>query len=64
MTSGREVGRDMLTVTEAARVFVAGLVEPRGFSGEIAGASASLSTKILEKKTEPDGKTKKFHQQA
>lgn len=30
----------MLTVTEAARVFLAGLTELRGFSGEIASALA------------------------
>ena len=63
-TSGRKVGRVMLTVTEAARVFLAELIELRGFSGGIASASASMSRTILEKKTEPDAKAKKFQQQA
>jgi hypothetical protein len=35
-TSGRKVGRAMLTVTEAAKVFLADLIELRGFSEEIA----------------------------
>ena len=35
-TSGRKVRRAMITVTEAARVHLAELIEVRGFSGEIA----------------------------
>ena len=62
-TSGRKAGRVSLTVTEADRAFLAELTELRRFSGEIASANASLSTKILEKKAEPDAKAKKFQQQ-